>query len=119
MVSLRGRGSIGVASLGGWEVGAVEEEPTAVLPRAVARAAMVTTAAVVVETAAAAAREETGGVAMTVGLGLELPAGGGEEQRTLGLKVCPSRVFIMAGQEKKRRWRGGLQTGKGDLKLKG
>ena len=58
-------------------------------------------------------------MAAAIGLGLELPVGGGEERHTLGLKVCPPRVFTMVGQEKERRWRGGLQTGNGDLKLKG
>ena len=53
------------------------------------------------------------------GPGLELPVGGGEERRTLSLKVCPPRALTMAGQEKERRWKGGLQTGKVDLKLKG
>ena len=60
-----------------------------------------------------------GGAAVAAGPGLELPTGGGEERRTLGLKVCPPWVFTMVRQEKERRWRGGLQTGNGDLKLKG
>ena len=71
----------------------------------------------VARTAAAATGAEAGGAA-AAGPGLELLAGGGEERRTLGLKVCPPLVFTMVGQEKERRWRTGLQTGKGDLKLK-
>ena len=35
--------------------------------------------------------------------GLEPPAGGGEECLTLGLKLCPPRVFTIAGLEKERR----------------
>ena len=70
--------------------------------------------------AATAAREVAGSAAAMAGLGLELPAGGREKRRrTLGLKVCLPRVFTMVGQEKERRWRGGLQTGKADLKSKG
>ena len=67
-----------------------------------------------------AVRAEAGGAATAAEAspGLKLPAGGGEERQTLGLKVCPPRVFTMVGKEKERRWRGGLQTGKGDLKLK-
>ena len=38
--------------------------------------------------------------------GLELPAGGGEDCRTLGRKLCPPRFFTMAGLEKEKRWRG-------------
>ena len=70
---------------------------------------MAAAVAVVAGTAAAAA----------VGLGLELPARGGEERRALGLKVCPPWVFTLVGQEKEMRWKGGLQNGKGDLKSKG
>ena len=66
-----------------------------------------------------AARAEVGGATTVTGPGLELPAREGEERRTLGLKVCPPRVFTMFGQEKERRWRGGLQIGNGYLKLKG
>ena len=90
----------GAAAPGGWETGAAEEEPTAVLPCVAVRA------------------EAGGAVATAARLGLELPAGGGEERHTLGLKLCPPRVFTMVGQENERRWRGGLQTRKGDLKLK-
>ena len=36
-------------------------------------------------------------------LGLDPPVGGGEERRTRGLKLCPPRVFTMAGLEKERR----------------
>ena len=35
--------------------------------------------------------------------GLLLPAGGGEECRTLGRKMCPPWVFSMVGLEKERR----------------
>ena len=39
------------------------------------------------------------------GLGLDPPAGGGEEWRTQGLKLCTPRVFTMSEPEKGRRWR--------------
>ena len=38
--------------------------------------------------------------------GLEPPVGGGEDCLTLSRKLCPPRVFTMAGLEKERRWRG-------------
>ena len=47
-----------------------------------------------------------GAAAATAGPGLDPPAGGGEERHTRGLKLCPPRVFTMAGLEKERRWRG-------------
>ena len=47
-----------------------------------------------------------GAVAVGAGPGLELSAGGGEDCRTLGRKLCPPRVFIMAWLEKEKRWRG-------------
>ena len=47
-----------------------------------------------------------GAAAAAVGPGLEPPAGGGEDCLTLGWKLCPLRVFTMAGLEKERRWRG-------------
>ena len=47
-----------------------------------------------------------GAAAAIVGLGLDLPAGEGEERRTRGLKLCPLHVFTMASLEKERRWRG-------------
>ena len=34
------------------------------------------------------------------GLGLDPLAGGGEEWRTRGLKLCPPRVFTMPGPER-------------------
>ena len=40
-------------------------------------------------------------------LGLDPPAGGGEEWCTRGLKLCPSRVFTIPGPEKGRRWGSG------------
>ena len=46
-----------------------------------------------------------GTAAAAVGPGLEPPVGGGEDCLTLGRKLCPPRVFIMAVLEKERRWR--------------
>ena len=37
--------------------------------------------------------------------GLEPPTGEGEDYLTLGWKLCPPRIFTMAGLEKERRWR--------------
>ena len=37
--------------------------------------------------------------------GLDPPVGGGEERRTWGLKLCPSRVLTMPRPKKGRRWR--------------
>ena len=51
----------------------------------------------------AAAVVGEGAAAATVGLGLDPPAGGGEERHTRGLKLCPSRVFTMVGLEKEMR----------------
>ena len=48
-------------------------------------------------TAAEAVGVKARGAATAAGPGLELPAGGGEERITLGLKVCPPRVFTMVG----------------------
>ena len=80
---------------------------------------MATVAAVAFGTTATTAGAEAGGVATTAGPRLELLTGGGEERRTLGQIVCPLWVLTMVGLEKERRWRGGLQTGNRDLKLKG
>ena len=60
---------------------------------------------------AAVAVEARTAAATTSKHGLELPAGGGEEWRTLGRRVCPPLVFTMVGLENERRWRGELQTG--------
>ena len=76
-------------------------------------------AVVAAGTAAAVEGAEARGAAAVAGPELELPTGRWEERRTLGLKVCPPRVFTMVGKEKERRWREGLQTGNGDLKLNG
>ena len=47
------------------------------------------------------------GVAVAAaGLGLGFPGGGEEECLTLGLKLCPPRIFTIAGLEKEWRWRG-------------
>ena len=54
-----------------------------------------------------AAAGATRAAAVGAGPGLELPAGRGEDCRTLGQKLCPPRVFTMAGLEKEKRWRGG------------
>ena len=43
------------------------------------------------------------GATAEAGPGLNLPAGGGEELRTRGLKLCPPRVFTMARLGKERR----------------
>ena len=82
--------------------------PTAGLPWAAARAATAVEgtagAATAVEgTAVAAAAVVGGGAAAAIGPGLDLPAGGGEELRIRGLKLCPLCVFTMAGLRKKRR----------------
>ena len=55
--------------------------------------------------AAAAAKVGGGAVAAVSGPGLDPPAGGGEERRTRGLKLCPPRVLTMPGPDKGRRWR--------------
>ena len=47
-----------------------------------------------------------GTVVAAVAAELELLAGGGEDFRTLGRKLCPLRVFTVAGLEKEKRWRG-------------
>ena len=47
-----------------------------------------------------------GAAAAAVGPGLEPSVGGGEDCLTLGWKLCPPRVFTMAGLENERRWRG-------------
>ena len=65
---------------------------------------------------AAVAAVVVGGAATTGAVGLELPAKGGEELRTLGRKACPPRVFTMVGLEEERRWRVELQMGNRDLK---
>ena len=57
-----------------------------------------TTAAVVVAVAMAAAG----------GPGLEPPAGGGEDCLTMVQKLCPPRIFTMAGLERKRMGGGGF-----------
>ena len=54
-----------------------------------------------------AAAAAASAVAVGSGLELDLPAGGGEERRTRGLKLCPPRVFTMPGPEKGRRWGSG------------
>ena len=86
-------------------------------------------AAVVVGTAAAAVGVVAGGAKVAAAEGviaegaevaagprLELLVGGGEEWCTLGLKVCPSQVFTMVGQENERKWkrRGGGGGGGGE-----
>ena len=69
---------------------------------------LATTAAVSVAATAGVVAMATASVAAAVaarvgsGLGLGSP-GGGEEWRTRGLKLCPSRVFIMFRPEKGRR----------------
>ena len=67
----------------------------------VARGAGTAAAVVVAEGAAAAA----------AGPGLEQPTGGGEDYLTMGRKLCPPRIFTMAGLEKERRWRGWEEEG--------
>ena len=44
-----------------------------------------------------------GATTAAAGPGLDPPAGGGEDCLTLGRKLCPLRVFTMAGLEKERR----------------
>ena len=53
--------------------------------------------------AAAAVGGVAGAAAMAGWPGLELPARGGEDCLTLGLKLCPPRIFTIAGLEKERR----------------
>ena len=78
-----------------WDAVAASARPMVGLPWAAVGAGMTAVAVVAGGAAAAAA-----------GLGLELATGGGEDCFTLGRKLCPSRVFTMAGLEKERRWRG-------------
>ena len=47
-----------------------------------------------------------GAAAAAAGPGLDPSAGGGEDCLTSSRKLCPPRVFTMAGLEKERRWRG-------------
>ena len=54
-----------------------------------------------------------GGVTAVESPGLELPAGGEEELRTRGLKLCPPRVFTMAGLRKEMRGWDENEKGKG------
>ena len=108
-------------------VAASEEEPTAGLPWVATVANKAAAAAGAAEATAAAAAAVVGGAAATRGgevaggaavatTGLEPPAVGGEELRTLGRKACPPRVFFMVGLEEERKWRWELQTGNRDLK---
>ena len=83
---LRGAGAVGTEA---WGTVAASAGPMAGLPWAAVRAA---------------ATVVGGGVAAAAGPGLDLPAGGGEELRTLGLKMCSPRVFTMVGLRKE--WRG-------------
>ena len=54
--------------------------------------------------AAAVAVGRAAGVAVVAGWpGLELPTRGGEDCLTLGLKLCPPRIFTIAGLDKERR----------------
>ena len=73
---------------------------------ATAVAGVGTTAATGVTGAAAAAAGAVGAATEAAGPGLGLPAGGGEDCLTLGLKLCPLRDFTIAGLEKEWRWRG-------------
>ena len=86
-----------------WEAIAASTEPTVGLPWATTGAeAGLGTAAVVATgggTAAAAA-------AVVLWPVLEPPSREGEDDLTLGRKLCPARVFTMVGLEKERRWRG-------------
>ena len=66
------------------------------------RAGAGTTAAVGAIGAAVAAAGDVGAEAAAAGPRLGLPAGGGEDFLTLGLKLCPPRVFTIAGLEKER-----------------
>ena len=67
---------------------------------------MATAVAAAVGAATAAVAEAAGAAAAAGWPGLELPARGGENCLTLGLKLCPSHVLTMARFEKERRWRG-------------
>ena len=58
-------------------------------------------------TRSTAAAAEAAGVAATAAEpGLGLPAGGGEDCLTMGLKLCPPLVFTITGLEKEERRRG-------------
>ena len=62
------------------------------------------TAVAVAARAAAVAVGRAAGVAVVAGWpGLELPTRGGEDCLTLSLKLCPPRVFTIAGLDKERR----------------
>ena len=87
---LRGAGT---AATEAWEVATASVEPMAGLPW--------------VATGAATAAGEGTTAAATAGPRLDPPTGGGEEQRTRGLKLCPPCVFTMVGLEKERMGRGG------------
>ena len=93
----------GAAATEAWEAVTTSIEPTTGLLWAEVRAA----AAVGGGTAAAAAVVVGEGAAVVEeGPGLDPPIRGGEKSCIRGLKLCPPRIFTMAGLENKRRWRG-------------
>ena len=73
---------------------------------AAAGAGTATTAAAAAPVEAGTAMAAVAAGAAATGPGLEMPARGGEDCLTLGLKLCPPSVFTMAGLEKEKRWRG-------------
>ena len=105
----------GAGATEAWGAAAASAEPTTGLLWV---AAVVAVGAGMVAAAVAAAGAGTATAAVVAiavvvagGPGLEPPAGEGEDCLTLGQKLCPPRVFTIAGLEKKRRWRGWDEEG--------
>ena len=98
---LRGAGAIAIEA---WEATIAFTEPTAGLPWVAAGAAAAGGGGTVaVAVAAVVGKRVAAAAAAAVGPGWDSPAGGGEERCTRGLKLCPPRVFTMAGLEKEMR----------------
>ena len=89
---------VGAAATEAWDAAAASAGPTAELGWAAAGVAAAVKGIVVTASAVVG-----GGATAVESPGLDLPAGGEEELRTRGLKLCPPRVFTMAGLRKEMR----------------
>ena len=87
-------------------IGTVVAEADTTAATLVAAEAGTATAVAVAVGAALAGAVAVEAAAVGARLRLELPLGGGEDYYTLGLKLCPPRVFTMARMEREKRWRG-------------
>ena len=97
----------GVAATEAWDAVAASAGPKARLPEVAIGAATAVVATTVATTAVVAIIVAEvallgGGAAAATGPGLEPLAGGEEDCLTLDRKLCPSRVFTMAGLEKEK-----------------